>query len=208
MTTVPTEPPSPTPLPSTANWGGPWRVVHVVQGADTLGKIAARNGVARPDVAAINGMDDSSVLYRGRQVLTIPLSTADAALEASPVLTGTQETTETAQELDLPGPALLPTTTGTVPNGVLNLEWQWEQELEEGQYFAVLLWWEEQPGPCCLHFASEATYALDLDGYAPGTFRWTVRVVEDGQDGQLQVLERFVTARGEELTLAWPGSEQ
>ena len=48
---------------------------------------------------------------------------------------------------------------------------------------------------------------LDLEGSAAGTYHWAVRVVEGSHDGRLQILDRFVSAMGEELEFAWPGAE-
>jgi hypothetical protein len=76
------------------------------------------------------------------------------------------------------------------------------------QYFAVLLRWEEQIGPCCLLFTKDKMLSLDLQGHAEGTYRWTVRIAQGGRDGQLQILDRFLTAEGEELEFTWPAVGQ
>lgn len=201
------ETPSPTPPLPAGGDNALWRVVHIVQEAETLGRIAARYDSDVDAIVTMNDLDDPNTLLRG-QVLTIPLSTADAVLAASPILTGSLETTEAGQEPALPVPTLLPTEAQIPPGAAVNLEWQWEQELGEGQYFAVSLRWEEQPGPCCLILTREGTLALDLKGYALGTYSWTVRVAEGTQVAQLRILERFVTGKGQELEFTWPGSEQ
>jgi murein DD-endopeptidase MepM/ murein hydrolase activator NlpD len=182
-------------------------VAHVVQRTDTLALIADRYGSDTADIVTVNGLVDPNVIYPG-QVLLVPLPSVEAAQQAVSILIGASETPGAEPEYSLAAPTLLSPDEGAVLSGSVDLAWQADGELEEGQYYAILVWWDGQPGPCCLVFVTDRVQALDLDGYAPGTFFWTVRVVEGRRDGQLQILQRFLSPGADRASFTWSGLEQ
>ncbi len=208
LTPTPTSTSSPTPSPQPAAGAtfGPWTVVHVLQPGETLARIAARYGSSVEAIAESSGLENPDLVYRG-QILTVPLTSAEAALAARPVLTGSREAETDTPSWPLPAPTLLAPEGGATHSGPVELRWQWEGALELGQYFAVLVWWDEAQSPCCFFFTTDQTYSLDLANYPPGPYRWTVRAMEGGQAGTLKILRRFLTPPGELFSFTWSGSE-
>ncbi|HFD39881.1 MAG TPA: LysM peptidoglycan-binding domain-containing protein [Anaerolineae bacterium] len=195
---TPTVSPTATPAPNVQPPALGWSVVHVVQPRDFVARIAQRYGATVADVVEANELDNPSVIYRG-QVLLVPLASAQKALAATPVLTGSQES---GGELPLPAPApngpAEPASSGSV-----ELTWRAEQPLEEGQYFALYLWWEEQQAPSLLTLLTKPAYTLDLTGRAAGTYHWAVRVVEGRRDGALQILHRNLSPLSKRIAFEW-----
>jgi hypothetical protein len=53
----------------------------------------------------------------------------------------------------------------------------------------------DQLGMATESITKDKTLSLDLEGHAGGTYRWTVYIVQGERDGQLQILDRFLSAR-------------
>jgi hypothetical protein len=177
--------------------------VHVVQTNETVAIIAARYGSTVDEIVAATDLADPDLIYRG-QVLTVPVASAPAALQATPILTGSLED-PTAKPFALPSPSLIAPKEGAILTGPVTLRWRWSERLTAGQFFAVYLWRDDQPGPCQLHFAVDPEYVLDLDDHPPARFRWTVRAIQGRQAGSLQILERPLTPLGPQATFLWSG---
>ena len=191
-----TETTIPTAQPVTSRWS----VVHIVQPGDFVARIARRYGATVADVVQASQLDDPGLVYRG-QLLTVPLSSAQKALAATPVLTGSRESG--AGSLPLPAPAPSTPEAHTAPAGTVALAWRSEQPLEEGQYFALYLWWEEQRAPCFLTLLTEPTYTLNMASRATGAYRWAVQIVEGRRDGPLQILHRPLSPLSRQATFEW-----
>ncbi len=194
------------PVPSPTVDAGPWSAVHVVQSGEILALVAGRYGTTAVAVASANGIDDPNLIYAG-QVLTIPMLSPEAALAATPVLTGSLETLTVTQPYTLPVPALVAPADGATVSGTLELQWQWPGQLEPGHYFAVLVWWEEQQSPTYLSFTKGLILPLDLDSRVPGCYNWMVRLADVRRRGQSWILRRFLSATGDPSRLTWGGPE-
>ncbi len=197
-TATPTASSTETPAPTVSPTALPWSVVHVAQPGDFVARIAKRYGATVADVVEANELEDPSIIYRG-QVLLVPLASAQKALAATPVLTGSRES---GGELPLPAPAPNDPAEPT-PSGSVELTWRVEQPLEEGQYFALYLWWEEQQAPAFLTLLTKPAYTLDLTDRAAGTYHWAVRVVEGRRDGALQILHRNLSPLSRQISVEW-----
>ncbi len=171
-----------------------------------MGRIAARYDSDVDAIVTMNDLDDPNTLLRG-QVLTIPLSTADAVLAASPILTGSQETTEAGQEPALPVPTLLPTEAQIPPGAAVTSNGSGNRNWEKGSTL-LCLWLGGTARALLPDTYPRRDFGAGPEGYALGTYSWTVRVAEGTQVAQLRILDRFVTAKGQELDFTWPGSEQ
>ncbi len=195
---------SPTPAPTVVT--SPWNVVHVVQSGETLSAVALRYRTTPRDVASANGIENLNLIYTG-QVLTIPVLSPQDALKATPVLTGTVEALTTTEPITLPVPTLVAPAEGVLQSGAVQLRWDWPLELDTGQYFAVHVWWEDQQTPTYLSFTSDPILTLNLGTRVPGVYRWSVRLADVGQLGEIQILRRFLSAAGERASFTWSGPE-
>jgi len=180
--------------------------MHVVQADETVAQIAGRYDSTVEDVVASSNLDDLNLIYPG-QVLTVPLRSVVAALSATPVLTGSNEPVTGTTNYVYAAPRLVDPGDGEALAGRITLAWAWEQRLEPGEFFAVLLWCETHPAPCVLRFSVDRTCTFVLDGRAPGVYHWTVRVVEGSQAPPLRILKRFLTPEEEQRAFTWTGAE-
>ena len=174
----------------------------MVQAGETLATIAARYGSSVGEIVTATGLENPDLIYRG-QVLTVPLPSAGAAQEADPILIGAKEDPNGVESYPLAAPELLAPVEGEAASGTVTFRWRWDGKLEDGQYYALLLWRGDLPGPCCLFFTVDRQYRLAAEGHPTDTYRWEVRVIDGGQDGALRILDRFLSPPGEPQSFAW-----
>ena len=186
-TLTPTPTPTSTPIPPPA-----WSVAHIVRPGEYLAQIATTYGAPLQEIIANNAIEDIELIYAG-QVLTIPLPSAEAAMQATPPLLGAEDPITDTQAALAPPPQLISPSDGQIVTTPVQLTWQEAYPLQNDQCYVVLLWRDGQPAPGRIFFSWSPTYLLDMTDYPEDTYRWSVRIGQCSKSGGHPILKHFLS---------------
>lgn len=147
-----------------------------------------------------------------------PPAPSETATEEGPVPAETEATEPTATRTPkppatttpkpsatptlLPAPELIKPQSGEsiqAPN--IRLEWDWDGELGENDYFDVRVWLEGEPGHSGIAWSEEEEWQIDPREWPVGKYFWSIAVIR-GRDGKV---ERVLSKESQVWEFDWAG---
>jgi tetratricopeptide (TPR) repeat protein len=109
---------------------------------------------------------------------TPPIEPAPATSTPSPISTTEPTPSPTPIAAPYPAPVLVEPVDGITSEGLLPLlDWHWEHELAEDEYFEVRIWHEGEFYHTGIVWVKQPFFDFAIEGLSPGKYFWSIAVV-------------------------------